>query len=69
MDLQRGLHDREMCLADSTTTHIIIRNKKYFMSLTLLEVKVNTIWGPAPMIEGFGRAMLILVHGIELHMA
>lgn len=66
MDLQRGLYDGEMCLADNATTHIIFRNKEYFMSLTLIEDKVNIISSLVDLIEGSRRAMCILANGIEL---
>lgn len=55
-----------MCLVDIATTHTIHYNKKNFISLIIFEVKLNTILGPADLIEGFGRAMFTLASGIEL---
>lgn len=52
MNLQNRLHDGEMCLADSAITHTIVCNNKYFMSLILFEVKVNTIASPVDQTEG-----------------
>lgn len=43
-------------LADSATTHTILKDKKYFQSLTLIKAKVNTISGSSNIIEGSGRA-------------
>lgn len=53
MDLQKGLHGREMCLGDSAATCIILQNKKYLVSLTSFEAKLNAISGPANLIEMF----------------
>lgn len=33
----------DICLIDSATTHTILQDKKYFPSLTSINVKVNTI--------------------------
>ena len=51
---------RDICLADSATTHTILRNQKYFLNLTLLKANVNIISGPADLIEGSGKAMILL---------
>lgn len=64
MDLKRGLHYGEICIVDIKTTYTILCNKKNFISLTLFKAKVNNILGPVDLIEGFGRAMFILVSGI-----
>lgn len=52
MNLQKELHDGEMCLVDSAITHTIVCNNKYFMSLIFFEVKVNTIASPVDQTEG-----------------
>ena len=44
------------CLEDSATTHTILKDKKYFQSLTLIKAKVNTIFDSSNIIEGSGRA-------------
>ena len=56
----------DICLADSATMHTILRNHKYFMSLTLLKANVNTILGPADLIEGSGRAMILLPNDTKI---
>lgn len=53
MDLQKGLHGREMCLGDSAATCIILQNKKYLVSLISFETKLNAILCPANLIEMF----------------
>ena len=57
---------RDICLADSATTHTILRNQKYFLNLTLLKANVNTISGPADLIEGSGRAMILLPNDTKI---
>ena len=57
---------RDICLADSATTHTILRNQKYFLNLTLLKANVNTISGPADLIEGSGRAMILLPNNTKI---
>lgn len=44
------------CLEDSATMHTILKDKKYFQSLTLIKAKVNTIFDSSNIIEGSGRA-------------
>ena len=51
---------RDIWPADSATTHMILRHQKYFLNLTLLKANVNTISGLADLIEGSGRAMILL---------
>lgn len=52
MNLQKELHDGEMCLVDSAITHTIVCNNKYFMSLIFFEVEVHTIASPVDQTEG-----------------
>ena len=57
----------EICLADSATTHTILRDQKYFSHITLVEANVNTISGPAYLIDGSGRATIMLPCGTIFH--
>jgi len=56
-----------MCLADSATTHTIFKDKKYFSSLVKQETGVSTISGSSKIIEGSGRANVILCGGTNLN--
>jgi hypothetical protein len=56
----------DLCLADSCTTHTILRDKKYFQYLILNKASVNTISGSSNLIEGSGRANIILPKGTKL---
>ena len=55
----------ELCMADSVTTHTILRDKKNFSSLTLIEANVNTIIGITNLIKGSRRANIIFSEGIK----
>ena len=57
---------RDICLADSATTHTILRNQKYFLNLTLLMASVNTISCPVDLTEGSGRAMILLPNNTKI---
>ena len=50
----------EICIADSATTHTILWDQKYFSHITLVEDNVNTISGHADLIDGPGRATIML---------
>ena len=72
MDLYVGslvskINGGEICLADSSTTHTILRDQKYFSQITLVEANVNTISGPADLIDGSGRATILLPCGTIFH--
>ena len=56
----------DICLIDSGTTHTIFKNKKYFSHLSMGKINVTTIFGSTNMIEGFGRAIVILPKGTKL---
>jgi GAG-pre-integrase domain len=57
---------RDECLVDSGTTNIILKNKKYFSQLSPEETHVNTISGISNLIEGSGRAYILLSEGTKL---
>ena len=56
----------DICLIDSATTHTIFKNEKYFSHLSMGNINVTTISGSANLIEGFGRAIIILPKGTKL---
>ena len=57
---QRWTNDN-LCLIDSATMHTILKSKKYFSTLTMLETNFNIISGFVNLIEGFGKTNLILL--------
>ena len=62
------MNEGDVCLVDYATTHTILRDKRYFLDLTLTNANVSTIFGTANLIEGFGRANITLPNGIRFHM-
>ena len=56
----------DICIADSVTTHTILRDGKYFSSLMLTRIGVTTILGPSDVIEGSGKAQIMLPNGTIL---
>ena len=57
----------DVCLLDSATTHIILKEKKYFSNLVMKMAYVNTISGSTKLIENSGRATLLLPGGTILN--
>ena len=60
------MNREDFCLADNATTHTILKDKKYFKILKLCKANVNTISGSSNLIEGSGRAIIILPKGTQL---
>ena len=58
--------EEEICLVDSYTTNTILREIKYFQTLTKREGNVLTIAGRDAMIVGSGRATIILPMGTQI---
>ena len=61
------MDDGDVCLSECATTHTILRDKRYFLSLTLTSGNVSTISGTSNLIEGSGRANIILPKGTRFH--
>ena len=61
------MNDGDIYLINCTTTHTILRGKKYFLNLIVTNVSVSTISGTSDLIEGFGRANIILPNGTRFH--
>ena len=53
------------CLADSATTHTILRDRKYFSNLLPIHTSVTTISGQSNLIEGHGKAQFMLSNGTK----
>ena len=54
-------------IADCATTHTILHYKKLFSNLSLVKSNVNIISGPVDLIQGSGRATIILPSGTKIH--
>ena len=46
------MDDGDVCLVDCATTHTILWDKRYLLSLTLTSGNVSTISGTSNLIEG-----------------
>lgn len=58
-------NSHDICLIDSGSTHTILRDRKYFVTLTMKNANVNTISGCSNIIEGFGKANIVLQRGTK----
>ena len=61
------MENGDVCLTDCATTHTILRDKRYFLSLTLTSGNVISISGTSNLIEGSGRANIMLPKGTRFH--
>lgn len=62
-----SINDNDTCLADSASTHTILKDKKFFTSLVMNNTNVNTICGSIELIEGSGRANILLPRGTNIY--
>ena len=60
-------NEDDVCLVDCATTHTILWDKGYFLELRLIKVNVSTISGTTNLVEGFGRANIMLQNGTRFH--
>ncbi|KAJ1283953.1 hypothetical protein BS78_03G166800 [Paspalum vaginatum] len=58
--------DVELCSVDSCTTNSILKETKYFQTLTKRQGNVLTIAGRDAMIDGCGRATITLLIGTQI---
>ena len=65
--MDRQCLNDNICLVDSGTTHTILKNPKFFSELSEnISYKVSTIVGSANIIEGSGRAHIVLPNGTHI---
>ena len=58
--------DKNLCLVVSATTHVILKDFKYFSYLKKQTTNVNSICDSAKLIEGFERTDIILPRGNKI---
>ena len=61
------MHDDDICLIDCATTHTILRETKYFLNLVVTNDSVSTISSTSDLIEGSGRANIMLPNRTRFH--
>ena len=67
INLFLGMSSGEVsCLADSATTHTILRERHYFTNLIPKKAPLTTLSGPSNLIEGYGKARIMLSNGTIL---
>ena len=57
--------NREICIPYSGTTHTILKQNRYFSDIKPTRIVINTISGPADVIEGTGKANFTLPNGTK----
>jgi len=67
MNVGTNTNDGDICLIDSATTYTIFKSNKLFSCLLMREVNVSVISGITNIIEGSGRAIVLLPRGTRLH--
>ncbi|KAM1990404.1 hypothetical protein ACFX15_031673 [Malus domestica] len=55
------------CPADSATTHIVLRECIYFTNFIPKNTPLTTLSGPSNLIEGYGKARIMLLNGTSLN--
>ena len=54
------MNEDDVCLVDYATTHTILRDKRYFLKLTLIKVNVSTKSATTNLVKGSGRTNITL---------
>ena len=67
MNIGINTNDEDLCLADSATTHTILKSNKFFSCLVIRKVNVSTISSTTNIIEGSGRTIVLLPRSTRLH--
>ncbi|KAM2544624.1 hypothetical protein TB1_016290 [Malus domestica] len=58
--------EKVSCLADSATTHTVLRERIYFTNFVPKNAHLTTLSGPSNLIEGYGKARIMLSNGTIL---
>ena len=61
------MNEDDVCLANCATTYTILRDKRYFLELTLIKANVSIISSTTNLVEGSGRANITLPNGTRFH--
>ena len=61
------MNEGDVSFANCATTRTILRDKRYFIDLTLINANVSTISGTVNLIEGSGIANVMLPNGTRFH--
>ena len=61
------MNESDVCFTDCATTYTILRDKRYFLDLTLTNANASTISDTINLFEGSGRANIMLSNGTRFH--
>ena len=61
------MNEGDVCFANCTITHTILRDKRYFIDLTLTNANVSMISGTINLIEGLEIENIMLPNGTRFH--
>ena len=61
------MNEHDVCFANYETTHIILRDKIYFIELTLIKANVSTVYGTTNLVKGSRRGNIMLPNGTRFH--
>ena len=61
------MNEDDVCLVDCATMHTILRDKKYFLELTLIKPNVSTIFSTTNLVEVSGRTNIMLPNETKFH--
>ena len=61
------MNEDSVCLTNCATMQTILRDKKKFLELTLIKANASTISGTINLVEGSGRANIMLPNGTRFH--
>ena len=61
--------NKDVLVVDSESSHTILKDKRYFINLTLKNANISTIVGIASLIEGHGHANIMLPMGTHLEIS
>ena len=61
------MNQGDVCLVDYATTRTILRDKRYFLDLISINVNMSTLSCTGNLIEGSGKANIMLQNRIRFH--
>ena len=61
------MNEDNVCLVDCAATHTILRDKRYFIELTLIKANASIISCTTNLVEGSRRANIALPNGTRFH--
>ena len=61
------MNEYHVYLIDCVTMHTILRDKRYFLKLTLTKTNISTIYNTINLVEGFERVNIMLPNGTRFY--